>query len=404
MAVSLERLAKEDGSPMASRGPAGQVCNRITLAVEDRSCPVWGRDMHGCAHRDHHLWTLQGATQVINRLGRGPAPACERRGRTGSPAAALSLRLPRWGLGGEVCCWLGPRRFGRQGSVPPRRLECHAPHRVRWSDEASETDMGRSHTRRTARQHDPAPRAEASRAMGALGLTRDGLQPEKGHATLSVVRELRCQRVGWAAPWLASATQAGRRWSLLARQWAEHVGTPVRAWMSDPQDACVTAMADEVGGVPHRYCPNPLRRDVAPPVRARDRPAKGKRRSNGRGLRASERRVLAERRHAAPPEPPLFPERPQGDGPPWIAPSEAATAAPWAPGARSGATPGTAPGEDEAGEGVRGYGAAVRGLLQASHGGPRRPPGGRMREAVPAVRDALARHLQAHKGELQSRS
>src|SRR5215467_7516163 len=114
LAVSLERLAKEDGSPMASRGPAGQVCNRITLAVEDRSCPVWGRDMHGCAHRDHHLWTLQGATQVINRLGRGPAPACERRGRTGSPAAALSLRLPRWGLG-----WGGVLLAGTSSLWPP---------------------------------------------------------------------------------------------------------------------------------------------------------------------------------------------------------------------------------------------------------------------------------------------
>ena len=62
-----------------------------------------------------------------------------------------------------------------------------------------------------------------------------------------------------------------------------------------------------------------------------------------------------------------------------------------------------APGEDAAGEVVLGYGAAVRGRLKDSQGGPLRPPGVRMREAVQDVRDALDRHLHAHKGGLQSR-
>ena len=107
---------------MAYRWPAGRVCNQMTLDVEDRSCPVWGRSRHVCDHRSHHLWTLQGATQVINRLGRCPDPSCESRGRTGSPEAAWSLSRPRWCLGWEVFCWLGHRRFARHWSVPQRRL------------------------------------------------------------------------------------------------------------------------------------------------------------------------------------------------------------------------------------------------------------------------------------------
>src|SRR5262245_42256883 len=109
---------------------------------------------------------------------------------------------------------------------------------------------------RAARQQDPAQLVEAYRDIGSLVLTIDGLQPEKGHATLSVGREWMRKRVWFAEPLLSSATQAVRRLLILARQWAEHVDKPVRAWMSDTQDAFVTAMADECVGVPHRYGPN----------------------------------------------------------------------------------------------------------------------------------------------------
>jgi hypothetical protein len=211
------------------------------------------------------------------------------------------------------------------------------------------------------------------------------------------------KRVWCAEPLLSSATQEVRRLIILARQWAEHIGKPVRAWMSDKQDAFVTAIADEFVGVPHRDCHNHFLRDVAQPVLDLDSQAKVKMRRKVRGLRAIERRVLADRRQAATPDPPLPQESPQGDGTPCIDPSEAATTAPCAPGALGVATPGHAPVEDEAGEVVLGYCAAVRGMLHDSQGGPLRPPGLRMREALQDVRDSLERTLQAQKGGLQSR-
>jgi hypothetical protein len=360
---------------MAYRWPAGPVFNRMTLDVEDRSCPVCRRSMHVCDHRSHHLWTFQGATQVINRLGRCPAPSCESRGRTFSPEAELSISMPRWCLGWEVFCWLGPRRFSRHWSVPQLRLELHDTHRLRLSDEAIETYMGRYQTMLAARQQDPAERAEAYRDIGSLVLTIDGLQPEKGHEPLYVVRELRRQRVWCAEPLLSSATQAVRRLIILARQWAAHLDKPVRAGMSDQQEAFVTAIAEEWVGGPHRYCQNHFLRDVAQPVVAMDSQAKVKMRRKVRGLRVRERRVLAARRQAAAPDPTRPQESPKGDDTPGIAPSEAAAAAPCAPGGLGLATPGNVPVEDEAGEVGRGYGAAVRGILNDRPGGPLRPPG-----------------------------
>ncbi len=50
------------------------------------------------------------------------------------------------------------------------------------------------------------------------------------------------------------------------------------------------------------------------------------------------------------------------------------------------------------GEVVLGYGAAVRGMLNDSQGGPLHPPGVRMREASQDVCASLERNLHAKKG------
>ena len=246
-----------------------------------------------------------------------------------------------------------------------------------------------------------------------MGLTIDGLQPEKGHETLYVVRELMRKRVWCAEPWLSSATPEVRRLIVVARQWAERLDKPVRGWMSDKQDAFVKAMAREFPGPPHHYCSNHCLRDLAQPVLEMDSRAKVKMRRTVRGLRALARRVLEAQRPAAAPAPTPPAERSKPETALRAAASEAAAlcassalglpATDSALEATGGATTGEVLVEDEVGEGVLGYCAAVRGILHDSQGGPLHPPGLRMREALQDVRDSLERNLQAKKGGLQSR-
>src|SRR6266478_6748583 len=138
------------------------------------------------------------------------------------------------------------------------------------------------------------------------------------------------KRVWFAEPLLSSATQEVRRLIVLARQWAERIDTPVRGWMSDKQDAFVTAIAAEFPRTPHRYCQNHFLRDVAQPVLELDSRAKVKMRSKVRGLRAIERRVLEDRRHTAVPEPPPLHETPKTAAPPRANTPEAPAPAPGA--------------------------------------------------------------------------
>lgn len=406
---------------MAYRWPAGTAFKRITLDVEDCWCPACDRHMHVCDHRYHHLWTLEGPTQVVNRLVRCPDASCESRGRTFSPEAELSLSMPRWCLGWDVLCWLGHRRFARHWSVPQLRLELKETHQIRVSDDAIARYIGLYQTMLAARQQDPERLAEAYKDIEALVLTIDGLQPEKGHETLYVVRELTRKRVWFAEPLLSSAEQEVHRVIVLARQWAERLAKPVRAWMSDKQEAFVKAIATEFPGIPHRYCQNHFVRDLAKPVLDMDSQAKVTMRSKVRGLRAIERRVLDERRQAAASASPPPPAAPQGAAlstaaPPASAtPAQAATPAPCASSAggvlhtdsaleaTSLATAEAPEIEDEAGEVVLGYCAAVRGILNDSQGGPLHPPGVRMSEALQNVRDSLARNLGAKKGGRPSR-
>jgi len=124
-----------------------------------------------------------------------------------------------------------------------------------------------------------------------------------------------------------------------------------------------------------------------------DSQAKVQRRRTVRGLRTIERQVLEDRRRTVALAPSPSPGPRQGDETPRVALSEAQ--APEA-GAQNDLGAGQTPkhrdttawtvmappaGEDEAGEVVLGYCAAVRGMLNDDQGGPLHPPGVRMREA-----------------------
>jgi hypothetical protein len=200
-------------------------------------------------------------------------------------------------------------------------------------------------------------------------LAIDGLQPEKGHETLYVVREVTQKRVWFAEALISSNAVEVARLLAQARAWAERLGVRVRFWLSDKQEAFVKGIAAEFPGVPHRYCANHFLRDLAKPLLEADSHAKVQMRSKVRGLRAIEREVLAAQ-HPAP----------------------EATTTPRA----SAET--QAPGQAEGGDLVLDYCTAVRGILNDDQGGPLHPPGLRMAEALEEVRDSLQRNVEAKKG------
>ena len=125
-----------------------------------------------------------------------------------------------------------------------------------------------------ARQQDFEAMQRQYEGVDDIILTIDGLQPEKGHETLYVVRELTQKRVWFAVPLISATEDEVRRLIAQAKRWAEKLGKRVVLWMSDKQDAFVKGIAAEFPGVPHRYCDNHFLRDVAKPVLEADSHAK----------------------------------------------------------------------------------------------------------------------------------
>jgi hypothetical protein len=275
-------------------------------------------------------------------------------------------------------CWIGHRRLARHWSVPQIRGELADSYDIDLSDDAIEKYLRRYQTMLAARHQDPELLAEEYRNVKEVVLSIDGLQPEKGHETLYVVRELSRRRVWFAESLLSSSAAEVRRLLELAGVWAQRLGKPVRAWVSDKQDAFVSGIAEVFPGVPHRYCRNHFLRDLAKPVLEIDSGVKVQMRRKVRGLRSIEKDILA----------------PEGQigGLEQEVSASAGQADQAMPAGQAGRT--VSPPEQV----VLDYCAAVRGILNNDQGGPLQPPGLAMAQSLSQVRDSIQRNLDAKKG------
>ena len=399
---------------------------RVDLNVEQEVCSNCQRHLHVCDHRFHPILSLQGPLQLVCKLAHCPDPTCPAHHHTLSPLAESQLTLPWWLIGWDVFSWLGFRRFRRHWSIPQLQSELRDSYGIRLSDDAISGYLQRYRCMVAARHQDATLLAEHYRDIDKLVLTIDGLQPEKGHETLYVVRELRGKRVWFAEALLSSSAEEVRRLIAKAKDWAEQLHKPVELWMSDKQDAFVTGIEAEFPDVPHRYCQNHFLRDLAKPMLEQDSHQKVQMRKKVRGLRGIEKQVLDDRRAAeaeslatsaaaAASESPIVEAQTSGDGtaaepatsaanteatgPREVASGEEAATQPPAD-SRAAAQPAPAVGEavDEAGQVVLDYCAAVRGILNDDQGGPLHPSGIRMAEALQEVRKSLQKNLEEKKG------
>jgi hypothetical protein len=357
---------------MARRLPKDAAWTEVVLEVEDRWCGKCGRRLHVCAHRHRRVFTFDGPQVLICKLAHCPDRACANHGHMISPEGEAILTMPRWMIGWDVFCWLGHRRFARHWSVPQLRLELLDSYDIVLSEDAIEDYLQCYQCMLATRQQDPALLQKEYGTTRHVMLSIDGLQPEKGHETLYVVRELRQERVWFAEALLSSATDEIRPLIVRARDWAERLDRPVRLWMSDKQDAFVKTIAKEFAGVPHRYCGNHFLRDLAKPMLELDSHAKVQMGGKIRGLRGIEREVLK-----------LRPAHTAGH-------DEQQASSPMLLFERSGLGV------------VLDYCAAVRGIINDSQGGPLRPPGLRMGEALGEVQQSLRRNVRRKKGGRRS--
>jgi hypothetical protein len=367
-----------EAGTMPYRWPLDTDFARWELDVLDRSCSACGHRMHVCDHRYRHFHTLEGPVELVCKLDHCPDPRCPGHSKTTSPEVEACIAPPHWAIGWDVFCWIGHRRFSRHWAIPQIRDELIDAHKIKLSDEGISNYLHRYQAMLAARQQDPVALRRQYAGVDELILTIDGLQPEKGHETLYVVRELTQKRVWFAEPLLSATADEVRRLIKKAKEWAESLSKPVGLWLSDKQDAFVTGIAAEFPDVPHRYCDNHFLRDVAKPVLEADSHAKVQMRRKVRGLRKIEQAVLKQQSAASQS---LVEDDPEATVAVIVEPANAPT-----------------PVVDSVNTVVLDYCAAVRGILNDDQGGPLHPPGLRMADALDEVRESIQRNLDEKKG------
>ncbi len=364
---------------MAYRWPVDTDFALWELDVLDRNCPVCGRMMHICDHRYRRFHTLDGPVQLICKLNHCPDRACPGHAKTKSPELEITIALPQVAIGWDVFCWIGHRRFSRHMAISLIQSELWDDYGIQLSEDAIDQYIRRYQIMLAARQQDAEVLGRLYQSQTEIILCIDGLQPEKGHETLYVVRELTQKRVWFAEPLLSATEDEVRRLIQKAKEWVQALGTPVGLWVSDRQDAFVKGIAAEFPDVPHRYCDNHFLRDVAQTVLEADSHAKVQMRKKVRGLRTIEQAVLQRRKAQTKGD--ITPDAPEANG--------TATAA-------ANLSPAVA---DPANSVVLDYCAAVRGILNNDQGGPLHPPGLQMAAALHEVQESIQRNVDAQKGD-----
>ena len=343
---------------MSKKWPANTIFHEITVRHATCVCPACGGPLYHRATRRRCVYRFAGPTRLACHLVSCVNPHCAEYRHLLSPEAERQIALPRWRLDWQILLWIGFRRFKRHWSIPQLQAELKDTYQIRLSDTMLADYLYLYQTMVAARHADVEQLREAYQDTPDLVLTIDGIQPEKGHETVYVVRELRQQRVWFAETLLSSATEEIQPLIRRARQVTEQLGIRVCGWMSDKQEAFVTAIAAEFPGTPHRYCANHFLRDVAAPMLALDSAAKVRMRRKIRGLRALERTCLQTELPSEHPSEGLTPVQQQ-----------------------------------RATQIVLSYCAVVRGILNSHQGGPLWPPGWNMAYALREVAQSLERNL-----------
>jgi len=353
---------------------------RLELDVLNRDCPVCGRMMYICDHRYRHFHSLEGPVEMVCKLNHCPDAACLGHAKTISPELEITIALPKMAIGWDIFCWIGHRRFSRHWSITQIQFELSDQYHIKISDDSIGRYIQSYQVMLAARQEDPETLQQQYKSSDEIILCIDGLQPEKGHETLYVVRELTQKRVWFAEALISATAEEVRRLINKAKKWAESLGKKVGLWLSDRQDAFVTGIKAEFPDVPHRYCDNHFLRDVAKPVLEMDSHAKVTMRKKVRGLRKIEQAVLKQRAAEAAQDSSDADAKPSAS----VEVVVPAVASP--------------PQSDSGGAVVLDYCAAVRGIVNDDQGGPLHPPGLRMAEALSDVRESIQRNLDEKKG------
>lgn len=272
---------------MARKTPRPKPTKEHYLPTLYRECPRCGRRMWFAYENRRTVTTLEAVVRLKLPIRRCVNRQCERYHVAYRPEEEGHWALPKHEFGLDVIAWIGALRYQSHGT----RSEIHR----RLCDRGVAISE-RTVTNLLARYDELASLAQGNRErlrqvlgqQGRLIIAIDGLQPDKGHEVLWVVREVLSGEL-LAVESLLSSNQAALEGVL--RQALEGLEVTVSGVISDGEEAIRKAVARVLPGVAHQLCHYHYLREATRPIWEADRHAKKELKRHLRGVRPIERQV-----------------------------------------------------------------------------------------------------------------
>jgi hypothetical protein len=220
--------------------------------------------------------TLDGPVRVTHCGYRCPNAACAGRGRTYRSAVADEMALPGFTFGLEWVLLIGQLRLGQHLTLDQTH-QAVRERLARWHVTISRREvlyLFEAYCSLLGAGQDwgaEPPWRAAVEANGGLLLALDGIQPDKGHETIYLARDVLTGHL-LAAQNLLASDAATLRTALLTpiAAW----GVPVLGVVTDAQESLLQAVAATWPGVPHQICQFHALREAGRVLYERDRAIK----------------------------------------------------------------------------------------------------------------------------------
>jgi hypothetical protein len=260
---------------------------QVDLHPEEQECPACQHALKERYHKQRWVIRLDQHVKVVSHFLECGNTACTRPAVVYRPQQEDALALRGYSFGLDVVARIGELRYRHNLSITKIQAQLQAESQLSISlkEVALLCEVFLALVTTVAHQDEELIRQ--LRTLDGIVLAMDGVQPEKSHETLSILRDVRSGRVLVAKTLLSSATGE-------IEQLIEEVlglGLPIVGVISDKQESICLAVHHKLPTVPHQICPYHYLKDMAQPVCDADRHVKKDLKKKIRGIRALERQA-----------------------------------------------------------------------------------------------------------------
>jgi hypothetical protein len=272
---------------MARTRPKPNADHERVLEPASPFCAECGKRMQIAYHNKRRVLTLQGtlALTVPVRVCRNAD--CRAQKKPIRPWEEGALALPQSECGLDLIAFVGHGRYAKHQSL----VQIHQALGEREVDLCERSVCNLLHRYEELVALNVARALPQLKAQGRVVLAMDGLQPDKGHEVLWVLRDCLSGTLLLARSLLSAAQED---LAALLREVKEALPVPICAVISDGQTSLRLAVAAVLPQVPHQLCQFHYLREAARPVSEADRHAKKELKKRVRGIRPLEH-TLAQR-------------------------------------------------------------------------------------------------------------